>query len=48
MNKNIDDKIVELIEKNEKISHSEISRIIGIPEKEVESGSEVFLMSDKR
>lgn len=36
MNKNIDDKIVELIEKNEKISHSEISRIIGIPEKEVE------------
>ena len=36
MNKNIDDKIVELIEKNEKISNSEISRIIGIPEKEVE------------
>jgi len=48
MNKNIDDKIVELIEKNEKISNSEISRIIGIPEKEVKKGSEVFLMPDKR
>ncbi len=36
MNKNIDDKIIELIEKNENISSSEISRIIGIPEKEVE------------
>ncbi|MCZ7372209.1 MAG: response regulator, partial [Candidatus Methanoperedens sp.] len=36
MNKNIDDKIVELIEKNENISNREISRIIGIPEKEVE------------
>jgi two-component system alkaline phosphatase synthesis response regulator PhoP len=35
MNKNIDDKIVELIEKNEKISDSEISEILGIPEKEV-------------
>ena len=36
MNKNIDDKIVELIKKNENISNSEISRIVGIPEKEVE------------
>ncbi len=36
MNKNIDDKIVELIEKNENISNREISRILGIPEKEVE------------
>jgi len=36
MNKNIDDKIIELIEKNENISNREISRIIGIPEKEVE------------
>ncbi len=36
MDKNIDDKIVELIEKNEKISNLEISRILGIPEKEVE------------
>jgi two-component system alkaline phosphatase synthesis response regulator PhoP len=36
MNKNIDDKIVELIKKNENISNKEISRIIGIPEKEVE------------
>lgn len=36
MNQNIDDKIVELIEKNEHISNREISRILGIPEKEVE------------
>lgn len=36
MNKNIDDKIVELIKKNEEISTKEISRILGIPEKEVE------------
>jgi two-component system alkaline phosphatase synthesis response regulator PhoP len=36
MNKNIDDKIIELIKKNENISNREISRIIGIPEKEVE------------
>lgn len=36
MIKNIDDKIVELIGKNENISTNEISRIIGIPEKEVE------------
>jgi len=36
MNKNIDDKIVELIGKNENISNREISRMIGIPEKEVE------------
>jgi len=46
MNKNIDDKIVELIEKNEKISNSEISRIIGIPEKEVEKRIRSF--SDPR
>ncbi len=36
MKKNIDDKIVELIKNNENISSSEISRILGIPEKEVE------------
>ncbi len=36
MNKSIDDKIVELIKKDENISNSEISRILGIPEKEVE------------
>ena len=36
MNKSIDDKIVELIKKDEKISNSEISSILGIPEKEVE------------
>jgi two-component system, OmpR family, alkaline phosphatase synthesis response regulator PhoP len=37
MNKNIDHKIVELIKKNENISNKEISGIIGIPEKEVET-----------
>lgn len=36
MNKNIDDKIFELIKKNENISNLEISRILGITEKEVE------------
>lgn len=36
MNKSIDDRIIELIEKNENISNREISRIIGIQEKEVE------------
>lgn len=36
MNKNIDDRIVELIKKDEKISNLEISRILGITEKEVE------------
>ena len=36
MTKNIDDKIVELIRNNENISSSDISRILGIPEKEVE------------
>ena len=36
MKKNIDDKIVELIKNNEDISSSEISRILGIPEKEIE------------
>jgi two-component system alkaline phosphatase synthesis response regulator PhoP len=36
MKKNIDDKIVELVKNNENISNSEISRILGIPEKEVE------------
>ncbi len=42
MNKNIDDKIVELIGKNENISNKEISRIIGIPEKEVERRINAF------
>ena len=37
MNNNIGDRIVELIKKNENISNKEISRIIGIPEKEVET-----------
>jgi len=36
MEKNIDDKIVELIRNNEDISSFEISRILGIPEKEIE------------
>ncbi|CAG1002906.1 Alkaline phosphatase synthesis transcriptional regulatory protein PhoP [Methanosarcinales archaeon] len=36
MTKNIDDKIVELIRNNENISSSDISRILGIPEREVE------------
>jgi two-component system alkaline phosphatase synthesis response regulator PhoP len=36
MNKNIDDKIIELIKNNENISNLEISRILKIPEKEVE------------
>jgi two-component system alkaline phosphatase synthesis response regulator PhoP len=36
MKKNIDDKIVELIKNNEDISSSEISRILGIPDKEIE------------
>ena len=42
MNKNIDDKIVELIGKNENISNREISRIIGILEKEVERRIKAF------
>ena len=42
MNKNIDDKIVELIKNNENISNKEISRIIGIPEKEVETRIRAF------
>ena len=46
MNKNIDDKIVELIKKNENIPNKEISRIIGIPEKEVETRIRGF--SDSR
>jgi two-component system alkaline phosphatase synthesis response regulator PhoP len=46
MNKNIGDKIVELIKKNENISNKEISRIIGIPEKEVETHIRSF--SDSR
>ena len=36
MKSNIDDKIVELIKNNQNISNSEISQILGIPEKEVE------------
>lgn len=36
MNKNIDDKIVELINNNENISNKEIARKLGIPEQEVE------------
>lgn len=36
MEQNIDSKIVELIKNNENTSSSEISRILGIPEKEIE------------
>ncbi len=36
MTRNIDDIIVELIKNNENISNSEISKKLGIPEKEVE------------
>jgi len=36
MNKNIDDKIIELIEKDENISNLKISGILGITEEEVE------------
>lgn len=46
MKKNIDDKIVELIKNNEDISSSEISRILGIPEKEIEKRIRSF--SDTR
>ena len=46
MNKNIDEMIIELIKKNENISNKEISRIIGIPEKEVETRIRGF--SDSR
>ncbi len=35
MDKNIDNKIIEMIKLNENISNSEISRILGIPEEEV-------------
>ncbi|MCZ7402156.1 MAG: response regulator [Candidatus Methanoperedens sp.] len=46
MNKNIDDKIIELIKNNENISNSEISRILEIPENEVERRIKSF--SDTR
>lgn len=46
MNGDIDNKIIELIKKNEKISNSEISRTLGIPEDEVAQRIEGF--SDKR
>lgn len=46
MKNNIDDKIVELIKNNEDISSSEISRILGIPEKEIEKRIRSF--SDTR
>ncbi|HEY9247331.1 MAG TPA: response regulator [Candidatus Methanoperedens sp.] len=36
MRTDIDDKIIELIKINENISNSEISRILGIPEKDIE------------
>lgn len=42
MNNNIDDKIVELIKNNEDISSSEISRLLGIPEKEIEKRIKSF------
>lgn len=46
MKKNIDDKIIELIKNNEDISSSEISRILEIPEKEIEKRIRSF--SDTR
>ena len=42
MNGDIDNKIIELIKKNEKISNFEISRILGIPEDEVAQRIERF------
>ena len=42
----IDNKIIELVKKNEKISNSEISRILGIPEDEIAERIENF--SDTR
>lgn len=42
----IDNKIIELVKKNEKISNSEISRILGIPEVEIAKRIENF--SDTR
>jgi len=42
----IDNKIIELVKKNEKISNSEISRILGIPEVEISERIENF--SDTR
>ena len=42
MKNNIDDKIVELIKNDEDISSSEISRILGIPEKEIEKRIKSF------
>jgi two-component system alkaline phosphatase synthesis response regulator PhoP len=42
----IDDKIIELVKKNEKISNSEISRILGIPEVDIAERIENF--SDTR
>ncbi len=42
MKNNIDNKIVELIKNNENISSSEISRILGIPEKEIEKRIKSF------
>ncbi|MCX9010224.1 MAG: response regulator [Candidatus Methanoperedens sp.] len=36
MEKNIDAKIIELVKNNENISNSEIARILGVPEKEIE------------
>ncbi|MDL5503561.1 MAG: AsnC family protein, partial [Candidatus Methanoperedens sp.] len=46
MNGDIDNEIIELIKKNENISNSEISTILGIPEDEVAQRIESF--SDKR
>ena len=42
----IDNKIIEIIKKNEKISNSELSRILGIPEVEIAERIENF--SDRR
>ncbi len=42
----IDNKIIELVKKNEKISNSEISRILGIPEEEI--AERIGNFSDKR
>jgi len=44
--KNIDKKIIELIQQDENISYSKISQIVGIPEKDIEEKIKNF--SDTR
>jgi len=44
----IDIKIIELVKKNEKISNSEISRILGIPEAEITERIGIFQTQGQR